>query len=523
MIKTLKTSFALKNTYRVNTILYALRQIPLVKRLIPPSLYRVKGLKIFVYVLTGIWELITIFGGKILYFLTLVTGMGLLFDKTPGDVTFLHILLFLTLIGGFTNTSLFNPSKDKFYAVLLLRMDAQAYTRIHYWYDMGKVVIGFLPCTIFFGLSRQLPLWLCLLLPFGVAGWKLWIAAASLWDYERRGEVFNENKLGVKLWGIAGVLILAAYAPPAIGFVLPKWVSTAVFMLFLPAGAVGAVKIWRFSSYREIYQQLAAQAKHQMDAVATASKKQAEKAISADQSITSSRKGFEYLNELFIKRHKTILWSAAQKITLVCLGIIGLVLLLFQLEPITKEVVNELLMAYLPYFVFIMYLLNRGTSFTKVLFMNCDHSLLTYAFYKDPKMILQLFTIRLREIMKINLLPASVIGVGLALLLYCSGGTDNPLNYGVIVVSILAMSLFFSVHYLTIYYLLQPYNAATELKSGTYQIINFVTYFVCYSMIRLQLPTLLFGTVCILFCLLYCVVACILVYRFAPKTFHLRT
>ena len=39
MYKTWRISFALKNTYRVNTILYAFKQIPLVKRLLPETLY----------------------------------------------------------------------------------------------------------------------------------------------------------------------------------------------------------------------------------------------------------------------------------------------------------------------------------------------------------------------------------------------------------------------------------------------------------------------------------------------------
>ena len=128
-------------------------------------------------------------------------------------------------------------------------------------------------------------------------------------------------------------------------------------------------------------------------------------------------------------------------------------------------------MTWLPYFVFIMYAINRGTNFTQALFMNCDHSLLTYSFYKQPNFILRLFQIRLREIMKINAVPALVIGGGLALILFVTGGTDNPLNYVVLVVSIICMSMFFSIHYLTIYYLLQPYNAGTELKSGTYRIV----------------------------------------------------
>ena len=54
------------------------------------------------------------------------------------------------------------------------------------------------------------------------------------------------------------------------------------------------------------------------------------------------------------------------------------------------------------------------------------------------------------------------------------------------------MSLFFSVHYLTIYYLLQPYNAGTELKSGTYRFVLSATYLVCFFLMQQRIPILLF-------------------------------
>ena len=85
------------------------------------------------------------------------------------------------------------------------------------------------------------------------------------------------------------------------------------------------------------------------------------------------------------------------------------------------------------------------------------------------------------------------------------------------------MSAFFSIHYLTVYYLLQPYTAGTEMKSGTYRIVMILTYVVCYAMMNLRLPILVFGVACIAFCVVYSIVASILVYRFAPQTFRLRT
>ena len=92
-----------------------------------------------------------------------------------------------------------------------------------------------------------------------------------------------------------------------------------------------------------------------------------------------------------------------------------------------------------------------------------------------------------------------------------------------LVVSILSMSVFFSIHYLTVYYLLQPYTAGTEMKSGTYRIVMILTYGACYAMMHLRLPILVFGIACIAFCVLYSIAACILVYKFAPRTFRLRT
>ncbi len=71
--------------------------------------------------------------------------------------------------------------------------------------------------------------------------------------------------------------------------------------------------------------------------------------------------------------------------------------------------------------------------------MNCDHSLLNYSFFKQPDAILKLFRLRLWEIMKVNAVPALIIGTGLALILFASGGTETPLNYAVMIISILCM------------------------------------------------------------------------------------
>ena len=61
-----------------------------------------------------------------------------------------------------------------------------------------------------------------------------------------------------------------------------------------------------------------------------------------------------------------------------------------------------------------------------------------------------------------------------------------------------------------------------EIKSGTYQLAMWATYFFCYLLIRLEMSTLMFGIVCIALCVAYSAAACALVYHVAPRTFRIR-
>lgn len=523
MNKTLRTSFSIRNAYRVNAILFSIKQVPVLRKILPQQLYAVSGLKIFANIISVIWELLSAVLGKFLYLLLMVFVPLQLYQNVDTAAAFLQILLLLTIIGSFVNTYMFNPTKDKYYAMFLLRMNAREYTLVNYGYAMLKVFVGFLLFGLLFGRMSGVPFLICLLIPFFVMGFKLTVAAMALRDYEKKERITNENHLGIAQWVVMTILCLAAYVLPFLKVVMPMAAVVAAMLLVVLSGVFAVSTIWKFPSYRRAYQEILNDSTQQMEQAKKTTKEQSQKIILADTSIVSRRKGFEYLNELFIKRHQKILWKSSKRITYICSVLfVGLILLCCMRQDICP-ILNELVMNNLPLMAFVMYFLNRGTPFTQALFMNCDHSLLTYSFYKKPKSVLRLFRIRQWEIIKVNLLPAVVIGGGLALLLYVSGGTDNALNYAVLFATIVALSIFFSVHYLTMYYLLQPYNAGTELKSGMYQIVMWLTYFVCYALMQFDMPTLVFGSLAILFCVLYAIIACILVYFIAPRTFKLRT
>ncbi len=520
MISTFFLSFRLKNAYRVNSILYSLKQLPIIKRILPEKLYGVRGLKILGNIISAIWEFIMIFLGKFLYIAFMIAAMLGIY-QTNSAATFLHIFFFLTICGGLMNTYLFDPTKDKYYAMFLMNMDAKEYTISNYLYQMIKVLIGFLPFTCFYGMSVGLPLWITILCPIFVMMVKTFINSLSLIDFKRTKKVKNENLPTSVVWILLLVLLVCAYALPYISIVMPTWLFLIFFGLSLGLGIFGFYQIFHFPYYRFLYKQLLTNAPLVIDQ--TSIRRDASLSqIELDTSLNSTKEGFSYFHELFVKRHRKILTKAIKKQTIVLVGIAIVMSFLVKVNASVASTTNHLMLVFLPYFVFIMYMLNRGTTLTQAMFMNCDHAMLSYRIYRKPNVILGLFKERLKTLIGLNLIPATVIGFTLALLLFLSGGTSNVYNYFVLFFSILAMSVFFSVHYLVMYYLLQPYNVHTEMKSSTYSVVQGVTYFVCYYMMQLRLPTFYFGLSVTAFCILYSLLSLWFAYRLAPKTFKLR-
>lgn len=526
MLRTFWISFKLKNTYRTNGIIYSLKSIPGIRKLLPASLYGSRGLKIFSNIVSMLMEFNSIFVPKLLYVLLLIffaAGRMKSSDGYSHADSFLHMFFFLTLVGGFLNTHIFNPTKDKYYAIFLLRMEAREYTLSNYFYFLLKTVVGLLPFVLIFGLTYGVPIAICLSMPLYVISVKLIFTAIKLRGYRKKGRTRNENMPAPVVWAGVAAALTAAYVPPFFGYAMKEW----IYVVLLAAAVAGAAfclrQVFQFQEYRSVYKKLLTTESYVMSSkerIAQLSQKNYQKKIDLD--ATSNKSGYRYFNELFMKRHRRLLTKSAKRITLASIGVLLLFIAGCMLFPGKKAGINRMLMTSLPYFLFIMYFVNRGKVITQAMFMNCDHSMLAYRFFRQPKALLLLFTERLKSVLWINLMPATVIAVSLPLLLWVSGGTDNPLNYVLLFVSIIAMSIFFSVHNLVLYYLLQPYNIQLEMKSSTFTIVNSLTYFVCYFAIGRKVPTLIFGTLISGFCILYIIIALIVAYRLAPKTFRLR-
>lgn len=524
--KTLRISFLLRNAYNVNTVLYGLKQITIIKKLIPPTIYGEDGLKIFINVIAAFYEVVKAFAGKLFYIAIMVFLLPFLNKNLAGAETYVHIIFMLTIVGVMFNTFIFNGTRSDYYAVVLMRMNAKAYVLVKYGYELAKVFMGFLIFGCIFGGILHVPIYINVLIPFFVVGAKMVYVAVMLGRYEKNNMVTNENKLeGLKVI-LAIILLAAAYGLPFLGLDIPTNAIVICMIVAIALGIVSARRICTFDGYRILYGRLLKDMNNQLEESKNVTLNNTRNIIELDSNAVdeklSKKSGYEYLNALFIKRHRRLLTKPILIASAICLVIMLVLNGVVIFYPDGRKEIASTLMTSLSVSLFWMYIINRGSGYTQALFMNCDHSLLTYPFYRKPKAILKLFAIRLREIIKINLLPAAILGLGLASTLYFSGEVDSVFTYMMVIVTMLSESVFFSVHYLVIYYLLQPYNAGTEVKSGMYKVITGLTYYVCYLTIDLHMPADIFCGVMTIFAVLYCIIGCILVYKIAPRTFKIR-
>ena len=518
MINTFIISMRVRIAYRVNSIILSLKQLPLVKKLLPSSLYASVGLKRFALVLSLLWEAASLFvkNGLYLYFCML---LPMQLSAQPVDLG-VHIYFFLSIAGAVCNCNIFDPTKDKYYAIILLRMDAKQYMIVQHLYTILRIFIGTQTFLLLGVCFLKLPLWLCVM-PFGVAGIKTLSVAWSLYRFQSSGFVRNENAPVKLTWTTIALCWALAYGAMLPQIYLPAFFVIASCALCFALSLFAFVYLLRYPLYRALAQQLLAQKTAAIRVNAQAlTNENIRKNISEDRSITSDKQGYAYFNELFIKRHQRMLWRPAKRLALIfaALSLIAIIAVL-RFGEVRGEV-RELLMQYLPYFIFLVYGFHSGKSVVSAMFRNCDHSMLTYSFYRRREVILSLFRLRLFDVIRINLLPSAVLGLGYALLLaLCEG---SPWTCVMVVVCIMGASVLFSIHFLACYYLLQPYNEATETKSSTYGIVMCITYLICFAFIYLRMDTVLFGALMIVFSLIYGIAAYLLVGKYAPMTFRLR-
>lgn len=235
---------------------------------------------------------------------------------------------------------------------------------------------------------------------------------------------------------------------------------------------------------------------------------------------TKHKRGFSYLNAMFAARHHKVLWKPVKNS---CVMII-IAFLIFHglasiMTPYFESHIGSLPQVQFLFLLILMFT-HRGSVFCEALFFNCDHSMLTYRFYRMPKAILKNFWLRFRTLWFMNVWPMlllMILVISLNLRFHIGFNKDWLL----LLFSMLSLNTLLGFHHLFLYVIFQPYSAQMEIKNYTMIIVqSLFSYLVIMSA---EIPNTIMAYLIIGITLIYMSLGSGIIYYYAPKTYRLKS
>ncbi|MBQ3468575.1 MAG: hypothetical protein IJH18_00735 [Bacilli bacterium] len=521
MLKTLKKSFEIDIVSAFNSFAYALTHNKLLKGIFKGNYYQKKGLKTFIRYLSLVLSFLRLVAFRIFYFGIIIYLLYLL-KRTS---CFKEVFLALTIVGMCLNTDTLKSGIKKYYNVILLGMDANKYSSAYILYSFIRDMLLNTLVMLTFNSILHLDIATILLISLIAVSLKVIGEYLNILYYKKYNKkVITSTFLVTTVLIIVGIILLLIVL---LKVKIPFLCLLIGSIISLGLAILSFIKISKEDKLPFFFKQINSQSV----IMAQESKNMTTREMAVeirkkdyhiDPRKLKNKHGYNYFNTIFFERHKAILQRSALHFTFfIGVVIIGAIILILFSDNYAKEI-GDGIIKFLPVLLIIMYFINRGSIITEAMFINCDHFMLSFNFYREPKVILNLFKERLKIVTKVNLLPALVLGGGLITILILSTNPLSILEYILLFVAVIAISVFFSVHYLVIYYLLQPYDVNLRMKSISYSIVSFLTYFVCYESTHYHFAPLNFSIMVIVATLLYIVISLIVVYKKAYLTFKLK-
>ncbi len=521
MLNTLLMSLKIDQTYSLNAFIYNLRKLPVFKDLVTEDIYKSKRLKQIIRIIVNIYALLKTVLLHFIYFLA-IYFLAYLINKNALSKTFVHIYFLFTIIGFFINNKLLNTSSKKYFSIIIFQMNAKKFLQSYLVSNLFKYlalnILSFFIFNYYLNLSLNTII-ILILLPFFM---RIIGEALNIIFYKKYSYIWLNNYF---LYFTILISILLLSLLPIKNIFVNDTLLFITLLLSIILSPIFIIYLCNVQDYKLIYKKL--NTKNMVmskDTSLAYSRQQMVEVKNKDINISNkklkNKKGYDLFNTIFFERHKEILLRSAKKYSLV-LGIIYVILIILSFNNGTAvKTISSFFFKNLGCFILIMYLINRGAIVTQAMFFNCDHAMLRYNFYREPKVLLNLFKKRLTTLIKVNLLPVFVIILGNSILIFLTIG-NNILMYLLIALYIIALSIFFSVHYLVMYYLLQPYNSEMQMKRPSYSLISIITYIVCFYATGISLSYLKISVLGIIFTVIYSVIALYLVNKYSCRTFKI--
>ncbi|WP_020614819.1 hypothetical protein [Paenibacillus daejeonensis] len=536
---TITTMWRLQATTWANRLIYYAQRLPLLNRLVNERAYAAVGAKR----VAGIAAVVLmIMAGLASSFLYLGVMIALPLQVWAGEwaddarrALFVHMYFCLSvLLAGVSSAKVLEPTKIKYIAVRLMRIAPTRYMRATILYRYATFFLYQLIAMLVIGSGLGITLLQAVLLVGAVTLWRVGTEWLHLALYRWSGIVLVKKTGTVMLITLLAAAL--AYLPLTPLDVIPAFGDAILgqpFMLalLLVFGLVTGYLLLRKTDYTAALrestnrddpllnmQQLIADA--QQKSVQASDKDYSENRTfePSDTDEATRKKGYAYTHQIFMTRHRSLIRAPLRK-RLSIIGVLGVVL-----AAVALTMSNTLEVAWLgefvPFVILAMLYFAMGDHLCKTWFYHCDMPLMRYRFYR--KDAVQHFRLRLGQLLRMNVLIGTSLAAVLTVSVLIVSGGEIPGFLLPLWLLTLSLAVFFSVHHLLLYYVLQPYTTELNTKNPFFFLINsvFSGAFVATMLIRPNLWVL--AVIVVVLTLTYVFMTGPLVTKFADRRFRVK-
>lgn len=243
------------------------------------------------------------------------------------------------------------------------------------------------------------------------------------------------------------------------------------------------------------------------------------------------KQGYEYLNAIFFRRHKRLVRNAVIIKTIVAGGIfllaalalvIANIVMSYKEFSVLSDMIWKSVNQFMPVMVFIMYCASSGQNLTQAMFYNCDVSLLKYGYYRTPEAILQGFRIRLKYMLRAEIPMVAVLWGGIIINTLLLKQQDHVLQMLSIVLCVGILAVFYSVVFLCMYYIFQPFTEGGAKTGVGYSVCSSGIYLLSYLCLQIHTVPVFFTGLVLGITIVVLAAGFAIAWLVAPKTFRLK-
>lgn len=534
MIKYIKAVFELKTIIKCNMLIYYLEKIPILGKHISYFLFRHTEVKKVIAVIAAILSILALTVVKSICILVFVffaipwlsgkTGMHI----NDYNMYYYQAIFFLfCVLGAFQESRTFLVSKTKYICLALIKMPVKEGILS---FLINEYAIQFISIVFVFGIHSVLIFHNYLYFISLIIAYismqllseciHLFFFKCTLKPLEKK-KIFSAFLIALALVGAYGPIVITEKLL-IVDFLNNKFILLA-FMLISIASFYYIFVL--FNGYNDELARLF-KTEDLVDELAR-KKQEAIYDTEVDIDLTSSQKikdirGFKLVNYLFVLRNRKHLFKYFKRRVVFLIIVFAMSMISLFNDPIATTRILNNIYRFVPVLPIIIGLFAYGEGFCKFYYNNCDSKLLVYNFYRTRKAILDNYFIKLKNILKYNLI-LGVVTVTFILILFAVAKIEiMNFSFFLFEFTIFVLILVFGIQHLSVYYIFQPYVKESTIQNPILFIIQMPMIILTYIFAMLSLPPILIMLVFLVAGLIYAIVLIGVVCIKCSSTFKLK-